>query len=396
VSLENLPYPTFEIEEAGRKRPCHHAVIVKIICTNICGSDLHMMRQRTGASLGMRLGHEITGEIVEKGRDVEFLQIGDWVSVPFNVACGKCINCIERNTNCCLNVNPHQPGGAYGYVNMGYWPGGQSEYALVPYADFCCLRIPKNVTIEKLLDISLLSDILPTAMNGAVQAGVTVGKSVYIAGAGPVGLCTVAACKLIGAGFIFVGDYEERRLECAAKMGAIPINLNTQRVLERVKSISGRNGVDCSVDCVGYECCGQHGRNRRSDEESAEVLNTCFEVTKFGGGVGIPGVYLPVDPGATGENKVGTYKLAFGKAWNKGLEIKGGQCPVMKYNRLLLEAILSGRLEVAKYLNATIITLEEAPQAYELMNKGEPRKYIIDPHGIITQMCRERLGTIKK
>jgi glutathione-independent formaldehyde dehydrogenase len=382
VSVQEFPFPKLEIEINGQRKPLPHGVILKVLLSNICGSDMHMVRGRTEPGPGLRLGHEITGEVYQKGSDVEFLEVGDWVSVPFNVACGRCRNCIERNTHICLNVNPRWPGGAYGYVGMGPWPGGQAEYVVVPYADFNLLKFPKNAPKDKLLDIALLSDIFPTAYDGAKKAGVTTGMSVYIAGAGPVGLCCVASCKLLGASYIFCGDFEQGRLDNAAKLGAIPVNLGKEKLQDKVKATLGKAEVDCGVDCVGFESCGPHGQKRTSDEERSEVLNTIFSITKFGGGVGIPGLYLPADPGAATEyGKKGMYLLDFGNAWNKSLFIQGGQCPVMKWNRLLLEDILAGRTEVAKYLNPTVISLDEAPQAYKMFNEGVPKKFIIDPHG---------------
>ena len=119
-------------------------MILKVVTTNICGSDQHMVRGRTTAPPGLILGHEITGEIIEKGSDVEMLNIGDLVSVPFNIACGRCRNCREGKTGICLTVNPARPGAAYGYVDMGGWVGGQAEYVMVPYADFNLLKFPNK------------------------------------------------------------------------------------------------------------------------------------------------------------------------------------------------------------------------------------------------------------
>src|SRR3954462_6595064 len=148
-----------------------HGVILKILSTNICGSDQHMVRGRTTAPQGLVLGHEITGEVIEKGKDVEFIDIGDLVSVPFNVACGRCRTCREQKTGICLNVNPSRAGGAYGYVDMGGWIGGQAQYVMVPYADFNLLKFPnKEQALEKIRDLTMLSDILPTGFHGAVTA----------------------------------------------------------------------------------------------------------------------------------------------------------------------------------------------------------------------------------
>ena len=171
----------------GRKTP--HGVILKVVSTNICGSDQHMVRGRTTAPEGLILGHEITGEVVEVGRDVEFIKKGDLCSVPFHIACGRCRSCKEGDTGVCLTVNPDRPGSAYGYVDMGGWVGGQAEYVMVPYADWNLLKFPdKEQAMEKILDLTMLSDIFPTGFHGAYTAGVGPGSTVYIAGAG-IALC---------------------------------------------------------------------------------------------------------------------------------------------------------------------------------------------------------------
>src|SRR5215475_7360091 len=192
VEVRNIDFP--KMEHGGRK--LEHAVILKIVATNICGSDQHMVRGRTTAPIGMILGHEITGEIIEKGNDVEFLDIGDLVSVPFNIACGRCRNCKVGQTGICLNVNPARAGGAYGYVDMGGWIGGQAEYVMVPYADCNLLKFPdREQAMSKIRDLTCLSDILPTGYHGAVMAGVKPGSTVYIAGAGPVGMAAAASAR---------------------------------------------------------------------------------------------------------------------------------------------------------------------------------------------------------
>src|SRR5205814_8292297 len=161
VKVQSMDYPKL-VNPTNRKK-AEHGVILKIISTNICGSDQHMVRGRTTAPAGLILGHEITGEIVEKGRDVEFLNVGDIVSVPFNIACGRCRNCKEGRTGICLNVNPSRPGAAYGYVDMGGWVGGQAEYVMCPYADWNLLKFPdRDQAMAKIGDLTLLSDISPT------------------------------------------------------------------------------------------------------------------------------------------------------------------------------------------------------------------------------------------
>src|ERR1700680_3928130 len=203
VEIHSIDFPKLELG----KRKCEHGVILKIVSTNICGSDQHMVRGRTTAPKGLILGHEITGEVIEKGNDVEMLNIGDLVTVPFNIACGRCRNCREGKTGICLTVNPAPPGAAYGYVDMGGWVGGQAEYVLVPYADFNLIKFPnKEKAMAKIKDLTLLSDIFPTGYHGCVQAGVGPGTTVYIAGAGPVVLAAAAGAQLLGAAVVIVGD----------------------------------------------------------------------------------------------------------------------------------------------------------------------------------------------
>src|ERR1035438_4338236 len=258
VEVQSIDFPKLALGS----RKCEHGVILKIISTNICGSDQHMVRGRTTAPQGLILGHEITGEVIEAGRDVEFVKVGDLVSVPFNIACGRCRNCKEGNTGICLHVNPARPGAAYGYVDMGGWIGGQAEYVMVPYADFNLLRLPdKARAMAKIKDLTLLSDIIPTGYHGAVSAGVGPGSIVYVAGAGPVGLACAACCQLLGAACVIVGIPE----------------------------------VECAVDCVGFEARG-HGKEAVV-ERPATVLNSVMSVTQAGGRIGIPGLYVTDDPG---------------------------------------------------------------------------------------------------
>src|SRR3954467_3882060 len=211
VVEEAMDYPKLEVpaevaEAMGMSRKADHGVILRNVSTNICGSDQHMVRGRTTAPAGQTLGHEITGEIVEKGSDVQFLEVGDICSVPFNIACGRCRNCREGQTGVCLNVNPARAGSAYGYVDMGGWLGGQAEYVMVPFADFNLLKFPdRDAALAKIRDLTMLSDIFPTGYHGAKTAGVTTGSTVYVAGAGPVGLAAAYSAHLLGAAAGLVG-----------------------------------------------------------------------------------------------------------------------------------------------------------------------------------------------
>ena len=380
VEVQSIDFPKLALGS----RPCQHGVILKIVCTNICGSDQHMVRGRTTAPAGLILGHEITGEIIEVGRDVEFLKVGDIVSVPFNIACGRCRNCKERQTGICLNVNPSRPGAAYGYVDMGGWVGGQAEYVLCPYADFNLLKLSdKARAMSKIRDLTLLSDIFPTGYHGAVSAGVGPGSVVYVAGAGPVGLACAASCHLLGAALVIVGDMIPERLNQAKSFGCEPIDLRQSASLpEMIAQIAGVPEVDCAVDCVGFEARG-HGKSS-GEEHPATVLNSLMQVARAGGAVGIPGLYVTDDPGAREENaKTGVLGLRIGLGWAKSHTFTTGQCPVMKYHRQLMQAILYDKIQIAKAVNVQVISLDQAPEGYRDFDKGAAKKFVLDPHGML-------------
>ena len=267
VQIETIDYPGLELRDgpgvnpANVGRQCPHGVILKVVSTNICGSDQHMVRGRTTAPEGLVLGHEITGEVVERGPGVEFVKVGDLVSVPFNIACGRCRNCKSGDTGVCLNVNPDRPGSAYGYVDMGGWVGGQAQYVMVPYADWNVLVFPdKDQAMETILDLTMLSDIFPTGYHGAVTAGVTTGSTVYVAGAGPVGLAAAYSAQLLGAAAVIVGDLNSERLAQARGFGCETVDLTMDATLpEQIDQILGIPEVDAAIDAVGFEAKGHGG-----------------------------------------------------------------------------------------------------------------------------------------
>jgi glutathione-independent formaldehyde dehydrogenase len=390
VEVQSIPYPKLRMPKSesdpfgGKDAP--HGVILKIVSTNICGSDQHMVRGRTTAPKGLILGHEITGEVIEKGNDVERLEIGDIVTVPFNIACGRCRNCREGKTGICLTVNPARPGAAYGYVDMGGWVGGQAEYVLVPYADFNLIKFPnKEKALAKIKDLTMLSDIFPTGYHGAFTAGVTTGSVVYVAGAGPVGLACAAACHLLGAAVVIVGDMIPERLAQAKSFGCETVDLKKDASLgDQVAQIVGVPEVDAAVDCVGFEARG-HGKDA-GVERPATVLNSVMELTRAGGSIGIPGLYVTGDPGGVDDNaKIGNLGIRIGLGWAKSHNFTTGQCPVLRYNRSLMMAILHDKVQIAKAVNATVITLDQAPQGYKDFDKGAAKKFVIDPHGTVAK-----------
>lgn len=384
VEVRPIDFPKLE-DPRGRR--IDHGVILRVVSTNICGSDQHMVRGRTTAPEGLILGHEITGEVIELGRDVETLVKGDLVSVPFNVACGRCRTCKDQHTGVCLTVNPARAGGAYGYVDMGGWVGGQAEYVMVPYADFNLLKFPdKAHAMEKIRDLTCLSDILPTGYHGAVTAGVGPGSTVYIAGAGPVGLAAAASARLLGAAAVIIGDVNPARLRHPKSLGYEVVDLSLDATLsEQVAEILGVPEVDCAIDAVGFEARG-HGHDGAQHEAPATVLNSLMEVTREAGRIGIPGLYVTDDPGGVDDAaKRGSLSIRLGLGWAKSHSFFTGQTPVMKYNRALMQAILWDRIKIAETVGVEVISLDDAPRGYSEFDAGAPKKFVIDPHGLLAK-----------
>src|SRR6201986_3340553 len=367
VAVQDIEFPGFELKDGpgvnpanvGRQLP--HAAIVKCVTTNICGSDQHMVRGRSTAPSGLILGHEITGEVIEVGPGVEFIKVGDLVSVPFNIACGRCRMCKEGHTGVCLTTNPDRPGAAYGYVDMGGWVGGQAEFVTVPYADWNLLAFPdKDAAMEKILDLTMLSDLFPTGYHGAYTAGVTSGSTVYVAGAGPVGLAAAHSAQLLGASVVIVGDLIPERLEQARSFGCETVDASKGDPKDQIEQILGVPELDAAVDAVGFEARG-HGSDSEH-EAPATVLNSIMDVTRAAGKLGNPGLYVTGDPGAADDAaKQGSLSIRIGLGWAKSQSFTTGQCPVMKYHHGLMQMILHDKAHIAKAVNATVISLDEAP-----------------------------------
>ena len=355
VAVESVPDPKIQHPNDA---------IVKITSSCICGSDLHMYEGRTAAQPGIVFGHENMGIIEEVGSAVKERKIGDRVVMPFNVACGFCKNCLGGFTGFCTTVNPGFAGGAYGYVAMGPWVGGQAEYLQVPFADFNCLPLPKGTEHEA--DFSLLADIFPTGYHGAELAGVRPGESVAVFGAGPVGLMSAYSCLLRGAAEVYSIDHVKERLDTAASVGAIPINYDEADPVQQIKDIRGGNGVDKGIDAVGYQAtsAGSSAAGGEQDEIPNIVLNQVIDVVNPTGTLGIPGLYVPSDPGGVDENaKKGALSINFGKLFEKGLRLGTGQCNVKQYNSYLRDLIMSGRATPSFVVSHTV-PLGDAPDAY--------------------------------
>jgi glutathione-independent formaldehyde dehydrogenase len=227
----------------------------------------------------------------------------------------------------------------------------------------------------------MLSDIFPTGYHGAYTAGVGPGSTVYVAGAGPVGLAAAHSAQFLGAAVVIVGDMQDERLEQARSFGCETIDLTEGEPGDQIEQILGVPEVDAAVDAVGFEASG-HGED--GGEAPATVLNSVMDITRAAGKIGIPGLYVTEDPGASDDSaKEGALSVRIGLGWAKSHAFFTGQTPVMKYNRGLMQAILNDRVQIADAVNATVITLDEAPKGYEDFDSGVAKKFVLNPHGLI-------------
>ncbi|MAG35891.1 MAG: aldehyde dehydrogenase [Dehalococcoidia bacterium] len=360
VAVEDVPEPSLN-------HP--NDVIVKVTSACICGSDLHMYEGRTAAEEGIVFGHENMGIVQEVGDGVKTLKVGDRVSMPFNVACGFCKNCQRGFTGFCTTVNPGFAGGAYGYVAMGPWVGGQAEYIQVPHADFNCLPLPPGNENEA--DFAMLADIFPTGYHGAELADVSPGESVAVFGAGPVGVMAAYSCVIRGAAEVYSVDHVQERLDKAASIGAIPINFDEGDAVQQIKDRRNGDGVDKGIDAVGYQAAapGSSAAGGEQDEVPNIVLNQLIDVVNPTGALGIPGLYVPSDPGGVDENaKKGALSIDFGRLFEKGLRLGTGQCNVKKYNAYLRDLIVAGKANPG-FVVSHEVPLEDAPDAYDKFDK---------------------------
>jgi glutathione-independent formaldehyde dehydrogenase len=355
VAVENVPDPSIE-------HP--NDVVVRVTSTCICGSDLHMYEGRTAAEAGIVFGHENMGRVEEVGSAVTGLGRGDRVVMPFNVACGFCKNCLAGYTGFCLTVNPGFAGGAYGYVAMGPYTGGQAEYLRVPYADFNCLKLPDGDEHEA--DYAMLADIFPTGYHGCELADVRPGESVAVYGAGPVGLMAAYSARLRGAAQIFVVDRVPERLAKAESIGATPIDFTAGDPAEQIKDLTGGEGSDKGVDAVGYQA---QGHDTGGGEEPAAVLNALVQTVRPTGALGVPGLYVPSDPGGPDDNaKQGLLLVAIGKLFEKGLRVGTGQANVKRYNRQLRDLITRG-VASPSFVVSHELPLDQAPDSYDRFDR---------------------------
>lgn len=339
-------------------------VVIRVTTTAICGSDLHMYEGRTDAEPGIVFGHENMGVVEEVGPGVASVKKGDRVVLPFNVACGFCANCRAGKSAFCQTVNPAKDGGAYGYVGMGPYMGGQAEYLRVPFADYNCVPLPEGKEHEN--DFALLADIFPTGYHSTELAGVRPGETVAVYGGGPVGLMAAYSSLLKGASQVFVVDKVADRLKLAEQIGAKPIDFTKGDPAQQIKDTLGTEGTDRGIDAVGYQATVAQG-----EEQPAIVLDQLVDTVRPTGGLGVVGLYLPSDPGAPNEHAAkGELLFKMGQFFDKGQTMGTGQADAKRYAHTLRDMIIAGRAEPS-FVVSQQLPLSQAPDAYQRFDKRE-------------------------
>ena len=351
--------------------------IVKITSTAICGSDLHIYDGYIPTmEKGDILGHEFMGEIVEVGKGVTNLAVGDRVVVPFTISCGACWSCQKGLYSLCENSNPtpkiaetlmgHSPAGLFGYSHMlGGYAGGQAEYARVPYADVGPLKVPEDLTDDQVL---FLSDIFPTGYMAAENCDIQPGDTIAVWGCGPVAQFAIKSAYLLGAERVIAIDRFEYRLRMAReKAGAETLNYEETDILEALKEMTGGRGPDACIDAVGMEAHGEglpgaYDRTKqalRLETDRPLALREAILACRNGGTVSVPGVYGGfID------------KFPMGAVMNRSLTIKSGQTHVQRYTRPLLERIQKGEIDPS-FIITHHLPLDEAPHGYKMFRDKE-------------------------
>jgi threonine dehydrogenase-like Zn-dependent dehydrogenase len=369
--------------EAGRD------AIIKVTSTAICGSDLHLLDGfMPTMESGDVLGHEFMGEVVEVGKENKTLKVGDRVVVPFTIACGECFFCKKGLTSCCDRSNPnakiaetmmgHSPSGLFGYSHMlGGFPGGQAQYARVPFADFGCYKVPEGLTDDQVL---FLTDIFPTGYMGAENAGIEPGDTVAVWGCGPVAQFAIQSAWMFGAGRVIAIDTVPERLEMARKQGrAETIDFMKQSVYDTLQEMTKGRGPDRCIDAVGAEAHSHGSFDAVMDAAKVKMflgtdrphaLRQAIYCCRKAGTVSVPGVYLGfVD------------KVPMGAFVNKGLTMKSGQTHVHRYLKPLMDRIEKGSIDPS-FVITHKAPLIEAPSLYKTFRDKEDGciKVVLKPH----------------
>jgi threonine dehydrogenase-like Zn-dependent dehydrogenase len=378
VEVENVPDP---------KILNSRDAIVRITSTAICGSDLHLYDGYVPTmKRGDVLGHEFMGEVVELGKDVTNLKVGDRVVVPFPIACGHCNACQAEAYSLCENSNPnarmaaamwgHSPCGIFGYSHLtGGYAGGQAEYARVPFADVGPIKIENGLTDDQVL---FLSDIFPTGYMGAEMCDIQPGDVIAVWGAGPVGQFAAASAFMLGAERVIVIDRFEYRLRMAReKTNAETLNYEDVDVRDALDELTGGRGPDACIDAVGMEAhfpgplyaYDRVKQAARLETDRAYALRQAILSCRNGGIVSVVGVYGGL-----------VDKFPMGAVVNRSLTIKSGQCHVQRYLRPLLERVENGEIDPS-FVITHRMKLEDAPKGYELFKhkQDECVKVVLTP-----------------
>jgi len=381
VQVENVPDPKILNDRDA---------IVKITSTAICGSDLHLYDGYVPTmKKGDILGHEFMGEIVETGRKVDNLSVGDRVVVPFPIACGNCWSCDHGLFSLCENSNPnaglaektfgHPTCGIFGYSHLtGGYAGGQAEYARVPFADVGPIKIEDDLTDEQVL---FLSDIFPTGYMGAELCDIKGGEVIAVFGAGPVGQFAIASAVMLGAERVIAIDQYDYRLAMATNKAGATDTINFSEdadIVEQLKAMTGGRGPDAVIDAVGMEAAHGHGvlhaadrvkQATRSESDRGHALRDAILACRPGGIVSVIGVYGGL-----------VDKFPSGAFMNKGLTMKTGQCHVQRYLPKLYNHVKNGDIDPS-FVITHRLPLSEAPNGFETFKhkQDECVKVVLKP-----------------
>jgi threonine dehydrogenase-like Zn-dependent dehydrogenase len=344
--------------------------IVKVTSCAICGSDLHLYDGFVPGMLsGDIMGHEFMGEVVEVGPGNKKLKAGDRVVVPFTITCGECDQCVRGNFSVCERSNRnkkladkvfgHATAGLFGYTHLtGGYAGGQAEYVRVPFADSGPVKIPDGLDDKKVL---FLGDIFPTGWQAAVQCEIEPQDTVAVWGAGPVGQFAIRSAVMLGAKQVVAIDGLADRLSMAEAGGAIPVNFETESVLERLQELTGGKGPEKCIDAVGLEAHATRSVDSMMDRakqavmlesDRPHVLREMIYACRPAGTLSVPGVYGGL-----------VDKIPFGALMNKGLTLRTGQTHVNRWTDDLLRRVQENQIDPS-FVITHEGALEDGPQMY--------------------------------
>ena len=375
IRCETVPDPTIQNDRD---------IVIKVTSCAICGSDLHLMGGFVPEmKSGDVMGHETMGEVVETGSAITDLKVGDRVVVPFTISCGECRQCLWGNFSCCERSNPdgakqakqvgYQTAGLFGYSHMyGGFPGGQAQYLRVPYADVGPIKVPDGLSDEQVL---FLSDIFPTGYMAAENANIPPGGTVLVFGCGPVGQFAIKSAFLLGAGRVIAVDSVAERLALARASGAETLNYEDKDLQEQIVAMTGGQGPDSVIECVGLESHGHGGvmeslQTHLTSTERPFALQQAIMACRPGGTISLPGVFIAIVP------------VMMGAFVGKGLTLKTGQTHVQKYLRPLMNLIEDGKIDPS-FLITHRVALEDGPEAYKTFRdkKDGCIKVVMKPNG---------------